>query len=858
MTICQKQLVNPIRSAVHVMQSNDTKQMVDHIMSDFNRYINSNETVALDQNSFEVYFKVLSEVHVKYDKHRRKAVPIRNTVGHRGEGKYICKGGIINIPIGCNNDPNAFKDNCLLASVMFAYLKINNVAKYLKVKKLCYAKSSIGDKNKAVKILKTAIQGLCELCEISYNGPHNTEEILPVISNILKIQIHLVINFEGRKSVIQSFPEKHNYELPRIYLYQNEVNHIKVIDNLKSFFEWNKKIICFDCKKAFGHFLRTSHRCQLQNTCFNCDGIYLSPNTIEIDHELTTYCNSKLSDNYVPEFNCDNCNLTFRTNSCFENHLKKCSANNKGWKCLDCGIFQTAVNAQTAEELKTQHVCGETRKKCLYCFMLKEKDHICKVKFKSPHTVWPNLGFITMKHPQLGNGNCQNCFNEKKNFTIENNITLQDLFKTEIYSTLVCNAHKTVPIQTTPTVITVIVETSRHNFKEYLFCDDRIQTNTDTFPEFYIPYSNTPKPMSSSPCGMKKTAQKVTPQFEKKLNMIYKKPNMTAVDKLMLFLCQSNFKNFTFLVHESNSLFTLLDSFLKLNISPDCVQSGHKLNYLEVTCLQMRFINIAMYLKGSLFEIAEQYNIAYEKYYFPTLWNSPTLFEYDGCKPNLQDFFLYCDTICDRNNKKIFYQNLTTPWCLKSELIKCNRNDTIIFVKSSLAFLRQTIELQEFLITYLKTTSLDIIHPFGWQIFSLSAFTYAVYQYFFLNKYDMFSVMNPYTGGRTNTSRGEYEWTEWLNFKGEGNNIKNSFNSFEGQINFGKFFVDGYSAEDKIVYQFLGCEYHYHNPKECLNPINQERTLQSLNCVHKTLETMKKEDEEVNYYLVVRVARFGV
>ena len=77
MTICQKNLVNPIRSSVYGLQTNETKSMVDHIMSDFNRFINSNQTLALDDSSFEVYFKVLSEVHINYSKHRRKAVPIR-------------------------------------------------------------------------------------------------------------------------------------------------------------------------------------------------------------------------------------------------------------------------------------------------------------------------------------------------------------------------------------------------------------------------------------------------------------------------------------------------------------------------------------------------------------------------------------------------------------------------------------------------------------------------------------------------------------------------------------------------------------------------------------------------------------
>ena len=77
LTICQKNLTNPIRSSVYGLQTNETKSMVDHIMSDFNRFINSNQTLGLDEGSFEVYFKVLSEVHINHPKNRRKAVPIR-------------------------------------------------------------------------------------------------------------------------------------------------------------------------------------------------------------------------------------------------------------------------------------------------------------------------------------------------------------------------------------------------------------------------------------------------------------------------------------------------------------------------------------------------------------------------------------------------------------------------------------------------------------------------------------------------------------------------------------------------------------------------------------------------------------
>ena len=58
-TICQKTLVNPIRSGTYHLQENSLNGLVNHIMTSFNRFLNSNKELKLD-DSFEIYFKVLS------------------------------------------------------------------------------------------------------------------------------------------------------------------------------------------------------------------------------------------------------------------------------------------------------------------------------------------------------------------------------------------------------------------------------------------------------------------------------------------------------------------------------------------------------------------------------------------------------------------------------------------------------------------------------------------------------------------------------------------------------------------------------------------------------------------------------
>ena len=69
----QKPMVNALNSGAFELQKKEMKGMVNYVMNMFNRFINSNETMRLDE-SFSVYFKVLSMPHVKYPYHRRKAI----------------------------------------------------------------------------------------------------------------------------------------------------------------------------------------------------------------------------------------------------------------------------------------------------------------------------------------------------------------------------------------------------------------------------------------------------------------------------------------------------------------------------------------------------------------------------------------------------------------------------------------------------------------------------------------------------------------------------------------------------------------------------------------------------------------
>jgi hypothetical protein len=277
----------------------------------------------------------------------------------------------------------------------------------------------------------------------------------------------------------------------------------------------------------------------------------------------------------------------------------------------------------------------------------------------------------------------------------------------------------------------------------------------------------------------------------------------------MMFFCEGDtMSNYTVVVSDSRVLLVILKSFVKLNLIPNVFQDGNKINFLEIPSLKIRFVHIGCYTKGSIFDLATQFGISFERKYFPNSWNKTQFYNYVGTPPPLVDFYQFSDSNAERIEKSKFWLTLNLEWSFKENLLLTLQYETKIFVMCCLSFLTQCFELQDLIANelQLKTEEIHFIHPFGWKISSISGFTSAVFSYFFMNNYEMYSVMQPFTGNSVQISRGEYEWTNWLNWKHFGLNVLSAFNNGEGQKAFGKHFVDGYSAETKTVFQYRGCE----------------------------------------------------
>jgi hypothetical protein len=817
MTINQKNFTTGVRTSVHVLADCDVKKMTEKVMSDFNRFLNSNQSLELD-STFKIYFKVLSEVHVHYAKNRRRAIPIRHRAGAGRNASIRLKGSLISLPIGYPNEPLAFLNKCVFINLIFGWLKYHNPSQFDVLKTLTFAKRNNQEKNAAGVLLTTLVNDFCTKCNVANSGPNLLEEIVPIFSQYSGMQIHIIrsTSFIGKKAKVFSYPTGNDYTLQRIYFYEQRVNaenelqnqnenfHLYFIEKIGTFFKSNKRGICFDCKQTFNCEFENRHVCKTAEICYKCKGLFQSEKTVIHPHETVIFCDSKMISNCVTSYlSCYTCNQTFNGPQCFQNHLSLCQKNIYGWKCTLCEKF--IKNKKSAAENKAAHKCGTYSKKCQFCYEVKDDNHICLIPNQFDHREWPNLAFLTMKFKSTSSGNCNECFIKKSEFASKNNLTFKDLFFHKDYKTLFCSNHVSQSTYSDCNIINLYwEETGRFDFTEYLFFDDPLKfdsTNT-----MHFKYAKTHKLQTFDLLKSRKRSNS-----SKNIHCYALKERLgtTAMSKFLHFITQKKMSNTTFIV-PSNKVMTCILKFLLLTFcNPDVVQKGSQLFVIEVPVFKCRFLNFAHYLKGSIFDIGSQMCVNFEKIFFPESWNQTVNYFYNDQIPQLCDYYLFNDTPNLKEEKKKFYSTLEYPWNFQNQIFFSTKNECSVFTNSCLNFLQLCFQLQVKIANCTKQINViqEAIHPFGAQICSLSSFTMAIFKYYFYNQatYKIYSVMAPYNGTCTKSSKGEYEFFSYLCYTRPELKLRTAFNHPKGQINFGKYFVDAYSPVTKTVYQYRGC-----------------------------------------------------
>jgi len=110
-------MVSSINSGAIEMHKDSVSDILNYTMAMFNRFLQSNAELRLE-DSFQIYFKVLSLDHVKYPNHRRGPNAI---LGCKTDTTVP---GTLDFEIGYENNPEIFKDMCLLTSIILGKEKL--------------------------------------------------------------------------------------------------------------------------------------------------------------------------------------------------------------------------------------------------------------------------------------------------------------------------------------------------------------------------------------------------------------------------------------------------------------------------------------------------------------------------------------------------------------------------------------------------------------------------------------------------------------------------------------------------------------------------------------------------------------
>lgn len=278
--IQQQGMTSSINSGGFILQTNQTKDMLNYVFNMLNRFINSNATIHLDQ-SFCVYFKVLSMAHVNFPGHRRGPLAL---VGESNSKPL--KKGTIGVPEGFPANPICFVNKCLLTSVILGHFKNQEDSEvYDLLLPFCYKNNYVpilnrnkagrftteynkAEQNRAGFYLNDILRKVIEKCDIPQCGPFDLYSTLPKLANEFQCQIHVLQNFQGSKASLLSFPEDFDDSLPQIFLDNSTPSHVTLIVNLTAYFKQYNRAVCFGCKKTFSLYYR--HFCQQKKVCQQC------------------------------------------------------------------------------------------------------------------------------------------------------------------------------------------------------------------------------------------------------------------------------------------------------------------------------------------------------------------------------------------------------------------------------------------------------------------------------------------------------------------------------------------------------------------------------------------------------------
>jgi hypothetical protein len=669
--------------------------------------------------------------------------------------------------------------------------------------------------------LRSEIDNLLTETKLPLNGPYELENTVKVLNLTYKCQFFIFNGIDNSNKLKFMYPSIYDDNLIPIYLYEphESPNHVVFIRNLNSYFKANVKI-CFACAKTFLTY-NYKHFCKEKKSCFSCRRFFASENTYLHEKLMINFCDKTLSKE-IP-FTCPKCNVTCYSNHCFNGHKLICTGQGTfGYKCLKCKKFTYRYGKINGTFLKNNHQCGE-RKNCTNCRQEMDDNHLCPlIKEVCKETDCLKLAFIGMEFFDTASENCIDCFNlgQKNNVTdfcsLHQNSTNIDL------EPIIAIIYECVNSSVTKYVI------SSFGNKSSLSIEENILTlNTNFFNDKY-----------SRPKMQTRKSQ----DFKRNLQNLQSKKCFLLIDTLLQLITQPKWNNTTFICQDfdSKTYMILLKTFVKNGFCPIVVRNGRKILVLQIKPLNLRFVISNSYFEGTEVDLAYQFNIKFDEYFFPKKFLLPQNMNYHGEVPDVNYYFLISDKHETKLKKETFVSNLKLcnyKWNLQKELIMYCEQKLLLLLLACYQFMHDCETFQNQLNSITNLNFL-FLNPFSYPLCSLGGYVFKIFKLYYLNHQNIYAVKNEFGINCKNVSKIEFEWASFMDYKYPEKKFLFAFNNENGQKYFREAIPDLFSPVTKQAYFFNGCVFHGHYDHCLLNPL---ATSASKNPFGKTYQEINDE-----------------
>lgn len=637
LTIFQSPMIRGIKSAPFNL-SEDTAQGTSNLLSKLNRYLVSNNELTLNE-TFILYVNILSLTHSQFlaRARRRRAFRFGSGKSRSEYQNFWC------IDVATTHEPS-FRNKCLILCCIFAELQFRFFLSLKNDKRFKYASNVnsklINKRTQAINIVKKELKKVTEslkILETEFENGLDFTKWKDQLSKHFKCQITIFTGKEFSSKIFLMHPEKYDDGLKQFYFYspKERPNHLLFIRHLGSYFK-NNIMTCTACKKTFKthHY---KHLCDAKDNCFACRKPLQKPHSFICPTLQDDFCDKLLTKDKL-YIECTKCNLLLESKQCLESHKKLCGDKGQlGFKCKKCNKFfyKNGTNYKNGEEIAEKHTCGEIfcRHCKLYYSFSENNAHLCKLKKEYLHSFEESLAFLTFFTSQNSSYNCIDCFQNQNDYVAEKNISWKDLFFDVKFSELLCPSHKNNLFEFEPNALCIYKQNSSKSFMKFELSEFNGLDQDQIFLNQNMPYK-------------RKTKIKLTEDFQIIIRYFQRLQSYKVMDNFLKLILNESWCHYTIILSDPFGFFLkrLTSELISHGICPKLINDVGKVILLEIPQLKLRFITTEMYHFDSKLEEAIIKTYLINDHFFPSQFNKPENYTYDGKIPNLKFFLELSDS----------------------------------------------------------------------------------------------------------------------------------------------------------------------------------------------------------------------